>query len=65
MMIAVRSRQDPLKTWLTEKRNIAADLKTILGKDIQYIDGIAIMTDTDNSKKHAAAYYGGIYFSEN
>ncbi len=64
MMIAVRSTQDPIKTWLTEKRNVAEDLKTILGKDFQYIDGIAIMTDTDNSKKNATAYYGAIYFSD-
>jgi hypothetical protein len=65
MMIAVRSRQDPIKTWMTEKRNVAADLKTILGKDFHYIDGIAIMTDTDNSMETASTYFGEIYFSEN
>jgi len=64
MMIAVRSSQDPIKTWLVEKRNVASDLKKIYGKEFQYIDGIAIMTDTDNSMKNATSYYGKIYFSK-
>ena len=33
--------------------------------DVNEIEGVAIMTDTDNSKKLAIAYYQNIYFSEN
>lgn len=65
MMIAVRSAQDPIKTWVTEKRNIASDLNEIYGEDFQYSDAIAIMTDTDNTNSRATAYYGDIYFSAN
>ena len=31
--------------------------------DVNEIDGIAIMTDTDNSKMTAITYYQNIYFS--
>ncbi len=65
MMIAVRSSQDPIKTWLTEKRNVASDLKKIYGKEFHSIDGIAIMTDTDNSMENVTSYYAEIYFSKN
>ena len=31
--------------------------------DVIELNGIAIMTDTDNSKQKAVAYYQNIYFS--
>ncbi|MGZ8935859.1 MAG: DUF3047 domain-containing protein [Methylobacter sp.] len=63
MMIALRSSNDQTNTWYTEKRNILTDLKRQFGKDIRYIDAVAIMTDTDNANGKATAYYGDIYFS--
>ncbi|WP_221893642.1 DUF3047 domain-containing protein [Bathymodiolus japonicus methanotrophic gill symbiont] len=36
----------------------------MFGEDIAYIDGIAIMTDTDNAGGNALSYYVDIYFSE-
>jgi hypothetical protein len=63
MMVAVRSSSDKTGTWATEKRNIRADFKKLTGDDIQYIDAVAIMTDTDNAKGKATAYYGDIYFT--
>lgn len=65
MMIAVRSSDDKTKTWFSEKRNIIKDLKQQFGSDIGFIDAVAIMTDTDNAKGNAIAYYGDIYFSDN
>ena len=32
-------------------------------KAYRYIDAVALMTDTDNSKSEATAYYRNIYFS--
>ncbi|MDD5463209.1 MAG: DUF3047 domain-containing protein [Methylococcales bacterium] len=65
MMIALRSSNDPIGAWQTEKRNILADLKRQFGEDIGYIDAVAIMTDTDNAHGQVTAYYGDIYFSKN
>jgi len=63
MMIAVRSAEDKTHTWYQEKRNIIEDLKELFGTEFRYIDAVAIMTDTDNTKGNAIAYYGDIYFS--
>lgn len=62
-MLAVRGKQDKAGVWVTEKRNVRADFKKLYGVDIQAIDGIALMTDTDNSGGEAAAKYGDIFFS--
>ena len=63
MMMAVRSSSDETGTWYTEKRNVREDFKRLTGEDIKSIDAIAIMTDTDNAKGKATAYYGDIYFT--
>ena len=63
-MMAIRSRQDKLSTWYYEKRNVYEDLKSLFGTEFDFIDAIALMTDTDNSQKRAKAYYGDIYFSQ-
>ncbi len=63
IMIAIRSNTDEIQSWHQEKRNIMQDLKDQFGADIRHIDAVAIMTDTDNSKGDATAYYGDIYFS--
>ena len=64
MMIALRTSADKNNTWYQEKRNIKADLQAQFGQAFQYIDAIAIMTDTDNAKGSALSYYGDIYFSD-
>ncbi len=63
VMVAVRSSSDSTGTWYTEKRNIHDDFKKLTGEDMPYIDAVAIMTDTDNAKGKATAYYGDIYFT--
>ncbi len=62
-MLALRWREDPVDTWQTEKRNVRADLRQVFGRDIRYIDAVALMTDTDNTGATVTAYYGDIYFS--
>ncbi|SJM96295.1 conserved exported hypothetical protein [Crenothrix polyspora] len=65
MMMALRSSDDKIGTWYTEKRNVLADFKQQFHEDIPYVDAVAIMTDTDNTQSKATAYYGDIYFSKN
>jgi len=62
-MVAVESGPTLTGQWVTEKRNILEDIEKLLGIDKKQIDAIAIMTDTDNSKQSATAYYGDIYFT--
>ena len=47
------------------KANVKEDFKKFHDLDVNELDGLAIMSDTDNSKMTAIAYYQNIYFSEN
>ena len=64
-MISLRSSTDETGTWYSEKRNVLEDLKQQFGEDIKYIDAVAIMSDSDDSKGNVTAYYGDIYFTKN
>ena len=52
-----------LNEWITVKSNVKEDFKKFHNLDVNQLDGLAIMTDTDNSKMHAIAYYQNIYFT--
>ena len=54
-----------LDEWVTVKANVKEDFKKFHNIDINELDGLAIMTDTDNSKMIAVSYYQNIYFSAN
>lgn len=64
MMLALRGAEAPLNVWHTEKRNVRADLQKLFGADFHAIDAVALMTDTDNSRSQASAFYGDIWFSK-
>ena len=57
------STKNNLNTWVTVKANVKEDFMKLLGIDVLDISGVAIMTDTDNSKLKAISYYQDIYFS--
>ena len=59
------STKNNLNEWVTVKSNVKEDFKKFHNLDVDNLDGLAIMTDTDNSKMMAVAYYQNIYFSEN
>lgn len=63
VLMALQSGNERAGQWMYEKRNVREDLKRYFGEDIRYVEGIAIMTDTDNSQSAVTAYYGDIYFS--
>ena len=50
--------------WVTVKANVKEDFKRFHDLDVNELDGLAIMSDTDNSKMRAVAYFQNIYFSE-
>lgn len=62
-MIATRGLGDAIGAWREERRNVREDFRRYLGEEVDEIDVIAIMTDTDNSGLAATAYYGDIHFS--
>ena len=52
-----------LNEWVTVKANVKEHFKLLHDLDVNELSGIAIMTDTDNSKLQAISYYQNIYFS--
>ena len=59
------STKKNLNEWVTVKANVKEDFKRFHDLDVNELDGLAIMSDTDNSKMKAIAYYQNIYFSKN
>ena len=57
------STKNNLNTWVTVKANVKDDFMKLHGIKVSDISGVAIMTDTDNSKLKAISYYQDIYFS--
>ena len=52
-----------LNEWVTVKANVKEDFKKFHNLDVNELDGIAIMSDTYNSKQKSITYYQNIYFS--
>ena len=57
------STKDSLNEWITVKANVKEDFKRFHDLDVNELDGLAIMSDTDNSKMNSIAYFQNIYFS--
>ena len=49
--------------WVTVKVNVRDHFKKFHNLDLKEINGVAVMSDTDNSKLSSIAYYQNIYFS--
>ena len=57
------STKENLNEWITVKANVKEDFKKFHDLDVNLLDGLAIMVDTDNSKMKAISYFQNIYFS--
>ena len=57
--------KDNMNKWVTVKANVKKDFKKFHDLDVNELDGLAIMADTDNSKMKSVSYFQNIYFSEN
>lgn len=61
-MIVVESGLQKVGAWIDEERNLYEDYKKAFRDEPPMINGVAIMSDTDNTKERAVAYYGDITF---
>ncbi len=55
--------KEHLNEWVTVKVNVKDHFKRFHNLDLEEINGVALMADTDNSKLNSIAYYQNIYFS--
>lgn len=61
-MIVVESGPEKVGIWVDEERNIYEDYKKAFGEEPPMINGVAIMSDTDDTRERVTAYYGDITF---
>ena len=55
--------KEHLNEWVTVKVNVKEHFKRFHDLQLDEINGVAIMADTDNSKLSSVSYYQNIYFS--
>ena len=55
--------KDSINEWITVKSNVKEDFKRFHNLNVDQLDGLAIMADTDNSKLKTVSYFQNIYFS--
>lgn len=60
MMVAMDSGARDAGTWRTHRRDMRADFRRLFGREVDELEGIAVMTDSDNSGLSARAWYGEI-----
>ncbi|MEX5216914.1 MAG: DUF3047 domain-containing protein [Nitrospira sp.] len=63
-MIVVRTGAADVGRWVEEERNVYEDYKKAFNEEPPMINGVAIMSDTDNTREAATAYYGDILFEK-
>ena len=60
---ALSTTKENFNEWVTVKVNVKEHFKKFHDLDLDKINGVAIMSDTDNSKLSSIAYYQNIFFS--
>lgn len=58
--LVVESGQRHLNQWMDYERDVRADFEKVFGEAPGALVGIAIMTDSDNTRSRATAWYGPI-----
>jgi len=64
-IVVLRSREDELNTWYTEKRNVYEDYKKLFGQEPPTAGGLVIYINSQHTKSKAEASWAEIFFSKN
>lgn len=64
-VIVLQSGASKVGTWISQKVNIREDIRRCFGDRFSRIEGLSIMTDSDNTYSRAEAFYADIAFSSN
>jgi hypothetical protein len=61
--VVLRSGEDGLGKWFSEKRNVYEDYKRLFGEEPPMVGSVALMIDSDNTRSSAESFFGDIYLS--
>jgi hypothetical protein len=56
-IVVLQNNSSPLETWVSEEVNVYKDYRRLFGEEPSEVQGIGIMTDSDNTKSIALAHY--------
>ena len=59
-MVAVESGSDRAGAWRAYRRDLREDFRRLFGREVDRLEGVAVMTDADNSGQRARAWYGDV-----
>jgi len=62
MMVAMDTGDAAAGTWRTHRRDVRADFLRLFDMEVEELEGIAVMTDSDNCGQSARAWYGEMAF---
>ena len=60
--LVVESGAARLNQWLDYERDIRADYRRVFGEEPGALVGVGLMTDSDNTRSQAHAWYGPLHF---
>jgi len=63
-MMAVQPATATLGEWHSVERDLAADWQRAFGRELDQVDGVALMVDADNSQTQARARFGQLVVRE-
>ena len=63
-MVAVESGTAHAGEWQSHRRNVREDFRRLFSREVGELEGVAVMTDADNSRQRARAWYGDILLRE-
>ncbi len=57
-VFVVHSGDADVGRWVEQMRDVRADFRAAFGEDVEHADGLAVMSDCDDTPGHAVAGYG-------
>jgi hypothetical protein len=59
-IVVLRNESSGANVWHAERRDLAADFKSAFGSDMPRVTGVAVGSDTDNTKSRVTTWFGDV-----
>ncbi len=59
-IVVLRNHTSPMGIWVSEKVNVYEDYKRLIGQKLEPVQGIGIMSDSNNTRSRAEAHYRAV-----
>ena len=63
-IVVLQTQSSPMDEWVSERVNVYADYQRLFGGEIELVQAIGLMSDSDNTQSTAVAYYKAIMISK-